>query len=146
MSETRPVTDQQREAARDFADAQAERIRGAFGFITVRQHEVPQPQYGLHEILGLKVRPGVASLAAQTIGVYTGLVCDEFLARYRYENPLVSTLTWRHMPPHLRLFISSSSGVLPMAWTDPNNPPSEGFLDSRVRITAVTSVLRFLTA
>lgn len=146
MSETRPITDEHREAARTFADSQVDRLRVAIGFVTVRQHEVPQPAHALHEVTGLRLRSaGYVSLAHQTIGVYTNLICDEFLARYRFETPMVSTITWRHMPAQLRLLISSSD-MLPMAWSDPHHPPAEGFLDNRVRLTAVTPVLRFLTA
>ena len=139
----RPVTDEQREAARRFADERVDQIRHAWGFITVKRYDHPQPQFGIHEVTGLQVRRQIgARLTGTTIGLYTGLIADELLARYRFENPMVSTLTWRHMAPDMKALIVEGS-FLPVEWKSAE-VTSGHFLDSRVRFTAVTPVLRFL--
>ena len=150
MSSTaRPITDEQREAAREFVDDKVEQIRNAWGFVTLRRYDNPQPAYGIHEITGIDIATGArahrgARFKSTVVGLYSPLICDEWLARMRYENPLISTLTWRHMPTNLRTLILGSM-ILPMEWKFEDVVESD-YLDTRVRITAQAPVLRFLTA
>jgi hypothetical protein len=145
----RPVTDEQREAAREYVEGHVLQLRGAYGFVSLRRYDTPQPAYGIHEITGLSIATGIrahrgASFNSRVVGLVSPLICDEFLARMRYENPLVSTMTWRHMSPTLRTLIFNGS-IFPMEWKNEETLDS-GYLDNRVRFTAQTAILRFLTA
>lgn len=149
MTTTRPITRQQREAAREYVEKMAPRIRNAMGFVLNRRFDLPQPQWGIHEITGMRLKwqsapasvPG-ARIEVETIGLVSGLIADEFLARYRYEQPLVSTVTWNYMPAQLQTMLMAGS-IFPVEW---KGELENGYLDDRVRVSAIAPILRFLTA
>lgn len=147
----RPITAEQREAAREFVEKHVTRIRLAHGFVIVKRYDKPQPAYGIHEVTGLQIATGPrahrgACLKSSVVGssTYSGLIADEFAARIRFEQPLSSTLTWRHMSPMLRGLLANAS-ILPHEWKYEDVLKGE-FLDDRVRITMSTQILQFLSA
>lgn len=145
----RPITEDQRETARRFIDENAARIRQAMGYVILRRYESPQPQYGIHEITGMQIgRLGGkimrVHLKSTTVGLYSALIADEWAARVRFEQPLTSTLAWKHMPPLMRELVLTAS-ILPTEWKYQEVVDSD-HLDDRVRLTMATPVMQFLSA